>query len=377
MTSAGATVLVVGLGDLGTRVFNALTQSASIERLIGGSRNQESGTATASQAALAADLAGGPRHVTFERLDLDCVEETAQQLSLLHPDIVVMAASRHTWWRPSGTKAEQRQMLARLPYTVWLPLHLAPVRRLMEARQLSGTRGRVACLPFPDVVGPALRPLGLQPDIGAGNVTEVAAKLRLLAARSHNVPREDVQVRLVMHHAAERDAFAAFTSLVGGNQPEETPPWLGEVRVRNVLLPPEQVNALFRSAYPLPTGRDSQSLTAAATIHLIDALLSDSPVQTHAPAPHGFPGGYPVVVSRDTIELDLPSNATVEGAIDINNRAAQWDGIESIHADGTIIFTQGVGDLTEEILGLRLQRLVPADLNEVADEIEQRAARID
>jgi hypothetical protein len=179
-----------------------------------------------------------------------------------------------------------------------------------------------------------------------------------------------------MHHAAERDAFSAFTSLVGGIQPEETPPWLAEVRVRHVLLPPEQVNALFRSAYPLPAGRESQSLTAAATVHLLHALLSDSPVQTHAPAPHGRPGGYPIVVARDTIELDLPPNTTVEGAIAINNRAAQWNGIESIHADGTIVFTQSVADLTEEILGLRLQRLAPADLYAVADELERRAALI-
>jgi hypothetical protein len=232
------------------------------------------------------------------------------------------------------------------------------------------------CLPFPDAVGAALAPLGLQPDIGAGNVTEVAAKLRLLAARSLDLSREDVQVRLVMHHAAERYAFSAFTSLAGGNERLEAPPWCAEIRVRGTLLSAAQVSALFRSSYPLAPGRESQSLTAAATVHLIQALLSEHPIHTHAPAPHGLPGGYPITVSRDAIDLDLPQGMAVEEAIALNNQAARWDGIERIHADGTITFITTVANATEEVLGLRLQRVFPPDLDLIADELEQRARRL-
>ena len=53
----------------------------------------------------------------------------------------------------------------------------------MEAHRAAGSPGRVVSLAFPDAVGPVLAPAGLAPDLGAGNVDEVAAKLSLLAAR--------------------------------------------------------------------------------------------------------------------------------------------------------------------------------------------------
>src|ERR687885_2838632 len=84
----------------------------------------------------------------------------------------------------------------------------------MEARP----RAPVVCLPYPDAVGPALAPLGLAPTCGAGNVTETAAKLELLAG-------DDAEARLVLHHAAQRYAFPAFAGLGGEAVDGGEPPW--------------------------------------------------------------------------------------------------------------------------------------------------------
>ena len=147
----GATVLVIGLGDLGTRVFDALARLPEIERLVGAGRRAEKGRARAGQTAFVALLAGGPRDVAFESLDLDDVATTASLLRRLDPEVVVTAATRHTWWRPF---ADER--VGALPFGVWLPLQLVLVRRLMEARREAGIAARVVCLPYPDAVGPAL-----------------------------------------------------------------------------------------------------------------------------------------------------------------------------------------------------------------------------
>src|SRR5437868_3640200 len=77
-------------------------------------------------------------------------------------------------------------------------------------------------LPLPHNVGPALAPLGLSPELGAGNVTERAVKLELLA-------REGAEARLLLHHAAQRYAFPDFAALGGGET--EEPPWAAEVRL--------------------------------------------------------------------------------------------------------------------------------------------------
>ena len=361
----GATVLVIGLGDLGTRVFDALARLAEVERLVGAGRNEERGRARAGQTALVAELAGGPRHVGFEPLDLDDVAATASLLHRLEPEVVVVAASRHTWWRPF---ADER--VGTLPFGVWLPLQLVLVRRLMEARREAGIAARVVSLPYPDAVGPALAPLGLAPELGAGNVAETAPKLALLAAQKAGVAREEVRVRLVMHHAAQR---VAFRSLAGGR--EDEPPWAAEVLVRGERLPHEDVERLFWAPWPLPQGRDTHELSAAATAHAVRVLLGEEPAATHAPAPNGLPGGYPVRLSRRGVELDLPPRLRPDEAIVLNERAAAFDGIERIERDGTVVFTGDVAAATERLLGLRLERVHPDEMDDVADELAARASR--
>jgi hypothetical protein len=361
----GATVVVIGLGDLGTRVLDALARLPEIDRLVGAGRNEERGQARVGQAALVATLADGPRQVAFEHLDLVDVAGTASLLRRLDPDVVVTAASRHTWWLPF---ADER--LDALPYGVWLPLQLVLVRRLMEARREAGVAAPVLCLPYPDAVGPALAPLGLAPELGAGNVTETAPKLALLAAREAGVTREEVRVRLVMHHAAQRLAFPSLRR-AGADEP----PWAAEVRVRERCLPHEQVERLFRALWPLPQGRDTHELSAAATAHAVRALLQEELTATHAPAPSGLPGGYPVRLSRGRVELDLPPELELADAIALNERAAAFDGIERIEADGTVVFTAEAAEGTERLLGLRLERVRPAELDAVADELAVRAPR--
>jgi hypothetical protein len=198
-------------------------------------------------------------------------------------------------------------------------------------------------------------------------VAETAPKLALLAAEEAGVAREEVRVRLVMHHAAQRVAF--------GDDEAEEPPWAAEVLVRGEPLPREQVERLFRAPWPLPAGRDTHELSAAATAHAVRALLRDEPTATHAPAPNGLPGGYPVRLSRGRVELDLPEGLKLADAIALNERAASFDGIERIEADGTVVLTAGVAEATERLLGLRLERVRPHEADDVADELQARAPR--
>ncbi|HYZ77243.1 MAG TPA: hypothetical protein VE596_07695 [Gaiellaceae bacterium] len=358
----GATVLVIGLGDLGTRVLDALARLPEIERLVGAGRDEERGRARAGQAAFVAELLGGPRRVEFERVDLVDVAAAASLLRRLDPDLVVTAASRHTWWLPF---ADER--VDAMPMGVWLPLQLVLVRRLMEARREAGVAARVLSLPYPDGVGPALAPFGLAPELGAGNVAETAPKLALLAAHEAGVARDEVRVRLVMHHAAQRVAF--------GDDEAEEAPWTAEVRVRDEPLPRERVERLFRAPWPLPSGRDTHELSAAATAHAVRALLREEPTATHAPAPNGLPGGYPVRLSRGRVELDLPEGLELTEAIALNERAAAFDGIERIELDGTVVLTAATAEAAEKLLGLRLERVGPHEMNDVADELVARTPR--
>jgi hypothetical protein len=327
-----STVAVVGLGDLGSRVLDTLARSTTIERLIGATRDTERGEARVQQCRLVAALQGGPKHVEFR-----AIREIADAAAIA-ADVIVCGATRHTWWKPSP---------AGVPYGTWLPLQLTLVRDLMRARP----RAPVVCLPYPDGVGPALAPLGLAPAIGAGNVGETAPKLALLAGGA--------TVRLVMHHACQRYAFPSFGFL--GEDTGEEPPWAARVDG----VDDERVRELFHAPWPLPIGTVSHDLTAAHAATIVEALLSDEPVSAHAPAPGGRPGGYPVRVSRRGIEIDWPAEAA---AVEVNERAQRWDGLERVEPDGTLVFAQ-------ELFGVGAPRAAPHELDAVADVLEQARDR--
>lgn|GEM_PF-2048638 len=367
-------MLVIGLGDLGSRVLQALAVRAEVDRLIGAGRNEEYSRQLTGQAALIADLTGGPRDVGFARVDIEDQERTARLLHKLRPDVVVMAASRLTWWRSPASDEGRSARLRTLPYGTWLPVQVSLVRSLMEAQSSASPGSRVVALPFPDAVGPALAPLGLAPALGAGNIAEVAAKLRVLAADMVEVDPGEIDVRLIMHHAAERQAFGAFSGLAGTTENQETP-WLAQIAVEGRSLAPDVVRELFYRPYFLPPGTATHDLTAAATVNAVVALLGVEPRRIHAPAPHGLSGGYPLLVSRQEISLDLPPGIARDEAIAVNEAAARDDGIERIEDNGTIVFTDAVAGATGRILGLELKRVSPADIAATADELLGRAGR--
>jgi len=363
------TVLVVGLGDLGQRVVDALARIPMIERVVAAARDEERARGVAGQATLVAAIDDGARRVEPARIDLDDPAATAATLARLDPSVVVLCASRHTWWRVPDHAAA-------LPYGAWLPMHVPLTRALMEARNDAGVQAPVVALPFPDAVGPVLAGAGLAPELGAGNVAEIAAKLEALAAERYDVERAAVEVQVVAHHATERHAFTAFAALGGSTAgPQGPPPLHACVDVDGEALPPDDVRALFAAPYAIGEGRETHTLTAATTALTVQALLGDTPRRVHVPAPGGLPGGYPTQISRAGVELDLPANLTKSDACAVNAVAARWDGIEHIGSDGTVTFTPAVADATHRLLGVRLERVTLDEHAEIADELAARLAR--
>jgi hypothetical protein len=359
-------VLVLGLGDLGQRIANTFAHRPG-GRLVTAARDAEVARATAGQAALIAAVCNGPRTIEASRIDLDELDGTATELARLRPTVIVLAASRLTWWRLPARAAS-------ISYGAWLPLHVTLIRKLMQARAAAGVDAPVVALPYPDGVGPILAGAGLAPELGAGNVFEMAAKLMAVTAEHSNVQRQDVSVRLVAHHAVQRTAFTAFKTL-GGDGPNSPPPFLARVLVNGEPLSEAAVREHLSAPRPLPSGRATHNLTAAATVATVDALLSHTPRKLHVPAPAGRPGGYPVSISRAGIELDLPGGVSESDAIAINAVAARWDGIEQIASDGTLTFTPALSDEIERQLGLRVTRITLDEQQPVADELADRLRR--
>jgi hypothetical protein len=80
-------------------------------------------------------------------------------------------------------------------------------------------------------------------------------------------------------------------------------------------------------------------------------MADDTGDLTHAPAPSGLPGGYPVRVDGKGGQVVLPPELTLEQAIRINEEGQRYDGIDKIDQDGTVHFTENASTIIKEMMG--------------------------
>jgi hypothetical protein len=114
----------------------------------------------------------------------------------------------------------------------------------------------------------------------------------------------------------------------------ELQPW---VFVGDEGRPEHELAARVR---PVPWSIATNILSAAVAVAAIRALLPDGgPLRTSAPGPLGLPGGYPVRISPESIDLDLPHHVSIDAAIAHNQRVGQLDGIACIQ-DGVAAWTE-------------------------------------
>ena len=356
------TIMLIGLGGLGSVVLELLAREECLGRIVVGSRNVTRGIARCNLARLGAMAQGYAPSISFTPLDLNDKEAIAETVQKEAPDIILSTAAMQTWWLPDLLPPEQAAAIKGAGFGVWLPVHLTLTLKLMEALREADYHGVTLTAPFPDVVNCVLGRLDLAPTCGVGNLDEIVPKVRLLAAERLGAPLDAVRVLLVAHHALEPAAF--------GEPMDEIPPYFLRVEVGGQDVT-ETIHAdeLLLAPYPLTPGPPTHFLTAGSTVRLIRALLSDSGALLHAPGPNGLPGGYPVIVSRSSVQPALIEGLTLEEAIAINERSHRFDGIERIEADGTVVFCPEAADVLRAELGYDCDRLA-------SDEFEERAKEL-
>jgi len=359
------TIMLIGLGDLGSIILEFLAREDYLGRIVVCSRNEARGTARCNLARLSAVAQGYNPSICFIPLDVENKVGVIETVQKEKPDIILCTASMQTWWLPDLLPPEQAALIKSAGFGVWLPVHLTLTLKLMEALYDLSYGGITLTAPFPDVVNCVLGRLNLAPSCGVGNLDEVVTKLRLLAAERLNAPLEQLRVLLVAHHALESAVFR--------EPPKEVPPYFLRIEYGGVDVT-EAVGGdeLVFAPYALPPGPAIHFLTAGSTIRLIRALLSDDEVLMHTPAPRGLPGGYPVIVSNRGLQVASIEGLTLEEAIAINECSHRFEGIERIEADGTVVFCPESSEVLKAALGYECKRLSPGDSEGRAKELIAR-----
>ncbi|HUV33920.1 MAG TPA: hypothetical protein VMW22_03260, partial [Candidatus Desulfaltia sp.] len=253
------------------------------------------------------------------------------------------------------------------PIGPWLPNHLTLAMRLMEAIKLSGVDIKVVNGAFPDATNVVLGKLGMAPVCGGGNMDLGVFRFKRIIARDMGVPFRSVRIYGVGHHGTfytkRMDAPFWVKIMVDGEDVTG--------RYPNTKLRDMYAAAGYAASVQYSGALVDQMRTAASFLKNVLAIYYDTrETQECVPGPNGLPGAYPCRLGEDGAEAVVP-DISLEEAISINEAGGQFDGIERIKDDGTVVYRDENVRYMREVVGYECKELKPKESEERARELEK------
>jgi hypothetical protein len=247
-------------------------------------------------------------------------------------------------------------------------MHLALVYKLMQAVRETGLAVKVINASYPGVVNAVLGKVGLAPTTGIGELANNIPALRKALASKLDCSLEQVEVQLVMQrYLSHRISRSGDT---GGAPFHLTVLVNGENVTR--LVDMETIFKLLPTQWKRIGGTPGQMMTAASATVVFDSIVNNIVRTTHAPGPNGLPGGYPVRVAADSVEVVLPDGLTIDQAIRINEDCQRFDGIERIDEEGTVYFADREMSILKTMLDYECRRMPLAEVEDQAKELQAK-----
>jgi hypothetical protein len=107
----------------------------------------------------------------------------------------------------------------------------------------------------------------------------------------------------------------------------------------------------------------------------IKGILFDTKELDHSPRPNGLPGGYPVRLSSNGVEIFLHDDLSLDDAIKINTESQIFKGVESIEDDGSVVLTDKSAGIFKELLDFDCKvctmKNVESKSNELAEKFDK------
>lgn len=364
---ASGTVLITGgAGIVGRYATEFLARSSLVKRIIiADIKKKESETVKYNATIGSATMWNYPK-VIFEKLDLMDVDAITRILKKYKPDAILQVATMLSSYFYAHL-AERVIKLRNLPYEGHIAGHTVAkdfvfIYNVMKAVKASEINTRVVNISFPDMTNYILKKINLEPTIGAGTTDLTAVGIQSLVADSLNVPIHNIDVRLIAHHT------------IRVLRPERVPFYLRIWYNGEDITKDFDALELFRNCIKITNYGviiENSGMTASSGVSNVLALLKDNGIIKHSPGPFGLPGGWPVRITYDRIDLMLPSDISVEEAIKINLEGMKLDGIERVESDGTVVFTKEAISYMEEVLEIDWRRMKVDEAVDMAKDLIQ------
>jgi hypothetical protein len=360
-----AHVVIVGLGNVGTNVLDMLIRRPDAPRVTLAGRNPEFLQRRRNLSGLVADQLGYQPRLADRRVDVTDIEQTAQAIAELRPDIIFSTVSLQAWWVINDLPPAVFRELDEAQIGPWLPMQLTLIYKLMQAVRMSGHDCVVANAALPDATHCILDKVGLAPTVGIGNVANIIPAIRRAAGDLLELPHSSLNVRFTaeafVSHRLPRfaDAGGAPYHLSIEHEGKE----MADQFEHSELF------GLLSTRYARLGGATGAVLTAASATRVLEGYLTGGPVEVHAPGPLGLIGGYPVRIADGQLSLNLPDGLSPAEADRVNADALTFDGIQQIHPDGSVTYPVPHAEI--------MRRLLNYDCTSMKlEESEDRAAEL-
>ncbi len=358
-------ILFVGLGNLGSQVFDlfALRAKAGDQFLIAG-RNLDYLRERANWTTSAALQLGTSIKVTTTFMDVWNIDQAAQTISQFKPDVIFSSVTILPSASISRLPFPLFQKLVQAQGGPWLPTTLALLYKLMQAVKETGLKINVLNGGTPDNSHEILSKIGLAPACGIGNIALTILPLKQAIAEQLHRPLEQAEVLFFAHSYVVQ----SLRKGTPGGAPFHLSAFVdGEDVAAQLDLP-----TLFNTLPATLEHEYTQLLTAASAATVFDALTTNISAVVHAPGPRGLPGGYPVRVGKQGLEVVLPQDLSLDEAIRINQEGQRLDGVERIDDDGTVHFVERNMAILKETLGYECLSMTLAEVEGRAKELHAR-----
>lgn len=305
-------IVVIGSGSLARSLcYSIATEVRSPADVLILARNDVKAAEVAFVSATRACVSEVPVSFRGMGADLGALDEI---LAAHQPDVLVQCASYQSPWERSTAPSAWTELIAAAGFGITLPLQAALVLDVAETMRAVAPHCLLINACFPDAVNPVLLEWELPVFCGIGNISTLAASVQSVLGR-----KDQSALHLVAHHvhlhAPHEPAAEARLWCDGVDRPD----------VGDLL-------AGLRS-----TDRaELNHVGGHAAARLVAAVLTGADLDTHVPGPAGLPGGYPVRVTGDRIELRLPPGVDAADAVAWNQRMSLDDGVQV--ADGRVCF---------------------------------------
>lgn len=367
------TIFIVGSGVLGGAVLDFLLQSRRGYFLIVGTRTPERTMHRVNLARYTAmNLGCEETTVSVLPVDLMKVDQTADRLVRLNPDVIFNATTLHSWWVITKLPAEAYKRLDMARGGVWTPMHQVLTRRLMKAVRLADSRATVVNASYPDVVNASLAAEGLAPAVGIGNIANAVPGLRLAAAHMLKRSPAAIDVRFFAHHYL---SYRMPSTGCTDGAPYHLTIYADGKEVPQSELAHDRLFSLVAGRFRRIKGLAGQSVTASSATAMLHAVAAGAGQVVHGPGPLGLVGGYPVRLTKSGPLIDLPCGLTLEEAIEINRQCQRYDGIDSVDDDGTVRITEASSEIMREAMGYECRMFRPDECEDRAAELASRFAQ--